>query len=614
MTTLIADCETNGLLRAMTRLWTIQIGDAETDEVTVYCDCLPGYPSLREGAARLKAADRVVFHNGMGFDFHAINRIYPGTLRVEQILDTLVLARLLNPEERKNSLADWGERLGVPKGTAPEDWTTWSEDRMPYARQDIIVGRRLFNHVWPKVRDLGSCVDTEHRFAFIMSLQEQNGFTLNLPAAWDLEGKLRAEQMQIEQDLQAVFPPIWARQEKGEFTPKRDNRKMGYTAGAPFTKVAMEIFNPGSRPQIAARLLRLGWKPLAYTENGAPKVDETTLNDLPYPQAKPLVRYLTVQKYLGQLSDGDNGWLKLVDSDGRVRGRVNTIGCAPGRCSHFKPNMAQVTKKDKRMRAVWKARDGWKLVGCDGEGLQARVCAHYLSRYDKGVFADRVANGRKEDGSDIHSVNRKALAHLGLSISPAADPEGKIAKKLRDGAKRCLYCVWFGGSDKKLGWTLKAECRNSGVPVPAKADVPLGKMARRALFAAITGFEDLSTAIQARAKERGHLIGIDGRIIPIRSSHSALVFLMQAGETAVMKRAQVIFHFEKAPEAGWVHGVDYAYCASVHDEVQIEARPQIAEDVGKTFAWCITEAGRRLGLRCPLAGDYAVGDDWAGTH
>jgi DNA polymerase-1 len=145
---LIADCETDGFLEVYTRLWTIQLGSADGENVTVYAD-QPGYPPLEEGLARLRSADRVVFHNGIRFDLEAINRLYPGTLRLEQMYDTLIATRLLNPEERANKLEDWGERLGILKGKYTGDFQTFDEELVRYARQDIIVTRALYRMVEP---------------------------------------------------------------------------------------------------------------------------------------------------------------------------------------------------------------------------------------------------------------------------------------------------------------------------------------------------------------------------------------------------------------------------------------------------------------------------------
>jgi DNA polymerase-1 len=82
---------------------------------------------------------------------------------------------------------------------------------------------------------------------------------------------------------------------------------------APYCKVKLVSFEPGSRDKIANRLTRLfGWTPVDYTPTGKPKVDETTLGGLDYPEAKLLIRYLTVDKRLGQLATGDEAWLKRV--------------------------------------------------------------------------------------------------------------------------------------------------------------------------------------------------------------------------------------------------------------------------------------------------------------
>jgi DNA polymerase I-like protein with 3'-5' exonuclease and polymerase domains len=80
-----------------------------------------------------------------------------------------------------------------------------------------------------------------------------------------------------------------------------------------------------------------------------------------------------------------------------------------------------------------------------------------------------------------------------------------------------------------------------------------------------------------------------------------------------MKVALVILDDDLAA-MGFVHGRDFAYCANVHDEWQIEARSEIAEVVGRTAAEAIKKAGEKLGFKCPLAGNYEVGSNWKETH
>ena len=605
MATVIVDCETDDLLPNMSRIWCVQIGDELDDSVIVYAD-QPGYPPLAGAIWRLKNADRIVMHNGLGFDIDAINRFYPNTIREEQIFDTLVAGRICSPTEREHSLEAWGERLQVYKGKYEGNFQSFTQDLVDYAIQDVVATRALYAHLLTKLPDNPErLLEVEHKFARAMVLQERNGFQLDVKAAQDLDATLRGEQSDIERQLQSVFPPIERTQ---EFTPKVNNKKMGYVKGVPFIKRRQEVFNPGSRHHVAERLQLLGWKPRDFGADGVATVDETTLAGLPWPQAKLMVRYFSLGKQLGQISDGKQAWLKLV-RNGRVHGRMNTVGCAPGRCSHFSPNMAQVNKKDRRMRAVWVPRPGWKLVGVDAEGLQARGLAHYLHRYDGGAFAKKVHEGSKKDRSDVHSANLTELARARvILVPPDAPPE--LWDKGRDGAKRCLYACWFGARDAKLGWTAKDGARNAGLPVPRVPDAEMGRLARTALNRAIRGFEQLSAAIIETASKRGYLISPLGRHVPIRSKHSALVFLMQAVEADVMKLAMTMF----MAQCGGYHGIDFALCANVHDEVQLECTPDMAEVYGISFADFIRRAGEELGLKCPLAGSYHVGSSWAETH
>lgn len=593
---LIFDTESDGLAQDATKLHLIQIGTADGEDVTVYCDAIPGYPSIAEGLDRLRNAEKVICHNLINHDYRLVEKLYPGTLRWEQLLDTLVLSRLYAPAEKEHSLAAWGMRLRIPKGDFKGPWDVCTPEMVKYAEQDIRVGRALWRKVksvleWPKSELL---VPTEQRFAWLMEEQRRNGFRLNIQKATELEGVLRDEQNKIKHELQAVFPPDTIQY----VTPKKQ---------LPRTKVV--VFNPASRFHIADRLKRLGWEPKVFTDDGHPKLSETILRMLPYPQAEPLCRYLRLQKLLGQISDGKVGWLKVVTKEGLVHGGVNPIGCAPGRCSHSKPNMAQVDKKDLRARECWEpTREGWKLVGVDAEGLQARCLAHFLERLDGGAAIRAETEGDKKQRTDGHSMVLASLVKLGLVAEPSD------WGKAREAAKRCRYACLFGAGDPKLGWTLKDSAKVAGVEVIKLADKPLGARVRSALMDAITGFETLQDEIVKTAVTRKFLRSPMGRRIPIRSKHSALVFLMQASEADVMKLALVRF-WEACNEEEFAEmGVDYALCANVHDEVQIEARPEIAQELGNAFARYITYAGQALGIKCPLKGQAVVGNNWKDTH
>jgi DNA polymerase-1 len=340
---------------------------------------------------------------------------------------------------------------------------------------------------------------------------------------------------------------------------------------------------------IAERLAEThDWKPKSFTPSGGPKIDEVVLSNLPYPEAKQLARYFRVQKQLGQLSDGDNGWLKLVRGD-RVHGGVSSMGTATHRCSHFKPNMAQVDKKDLRMREVWVADEGQVLVGCDADALELVCLAHYLGKYDNGVYRDALLYGSKEEGTDVHSRTQKL-----------------VELPTRDEAKRMQYAYLYGASDRKLA----SISKEAGGPLKD------GKEIRKRMDEGIDGLGELSEGIQKRAKA-GWFKAIDGRKITIRSPHSALNFLLQSCGAIVMKKAVQVFHYDLAVQNKLVVDGEpqgFSYVANVHDEVQFSSDPGIADAVGQTFASSITEAAVRLGMRCPLSGTYEIGANWKETH
>jgi DNA polymerase I-like protein with 3'-5' exonuclease and polymerase domains len=60
--------------------------------------------------------------------------------------------------------------------------------------------------------------------------------------------------------------------------------------------------------------------------------------------------------------------------------------------------------------------------------------------------------------------------------------------------------------------------------------------------------------------------------------------------------------------------IPYKFVANVHDEWQLEVQEPYAEQVGKFGVTAIEEAGQVLEMRCPLTGEYKVGNNWKETH
>ena len=165
------------------------------------------------------------------------------------------------------------------------------------------------------------------------------------------------------------------------FTPKRDNRTQGYVEGCEIQR--LKEFNPTSRDHIAWILTnRLNVKLSKTTTTGKPIIDEIILTEINIPFSLQCAKCLTIKKKLGMISEGVNAWNRLVTSEGRIHHHCS-VSTNTFRCAHRKPNLAQVPA-DKEFRELFTASPGKIMVGADLSGIELRMLAHYLGRYDGG--------------------------------------------------------------------------------------------------------------------------------------------------------------------------------------------------------------------------------------
>ena len=114
----------------------------------------------------------LIAHNGIGFDFPVLNKLWNTKIRLNQVLDTLVLSRLMNPQ-RKHSLAAWGETLKFPK-TDFKEFDEYSEEMQQYCINDVEVLEKVYQELEKERTDYGfsqECIILEHEVASIVSRQ-----------------------------------------------------------------------------------------------------------------------------------------------------------------------------------------------------------------------------------------------------------------------------------------------------------------------------------------------------------------------------------------------------------------------------------------------------------
>lgn len=580
---IIFDIETDGLNPSKVHCLVLQKDDEEISFVG---------RDIPKGIDLL-ADNLIVGHNVIKYDLPVLKRLYDYDHSPDLVHDTLCLSRLIYPDiansvdykllasdriERstvgKHSLKAWGQRLNFHKGDFAEVYSfdTFTPAMLEYCIQDVKLTSLLYKKLLEKGFSQES-IDLEHEVANILKLQEEKGFGFNEERAKELHAKLLGRTHDLKLSLENRFPD-W-QVDLGEFVPKVNNKKLGYKKGVAIRKSKTMKFNPSSRQHISNRLMELrNWKPKKFSETGLPIVDEETLGHLDYPEAKELNEYLLIEKRLGMLSDGKHAWLKVV-KNGRIHTNYIT-NITTGRMSSRSPNLQQVpsvhSQYGTECRSLFTPSIGYVLVGCDASGLEARCLAHYIYNYTGGKeYVDLILNG------DIHTYNQK---NLGLSN--------------RNLAKTILYAVLYGASSRRVMEIL--DCSMS------QAKEVLDKF-----YKVLPFLQEIKTDIIEKLEGVGHIKAIDKRILTIRSNHSSLNALIQSCGAILMKKALTILWNK-------LKGMDAFVIANIHDEFQIEARPEIANEVGKLAVESIKEAGEHFNLRVPLGAEYRVGKSWAETH
>jgi DNA polymerase I-like protein with 3'-5' exonuclease and polymerase domains len=407
----------------------------------------------------------------------------------------------------------------------------------------------------------------EHKVAEILTQQEVHGWYFDESAAWQLAQTLYTELSDLNQLLRKRYPYVAG----CEFTPKRPNKTQGYVAGATLTR--LKEFSPSSRDHISWVMQTLhGWKPDKTTNTGKAVIDETVLKDIGTEESLQFLRCFDLTKQLGMLSEGNNAWLKLVRNN-RIHHHCS-VATNTFRCAHRNPNLAQVPSEP-GFRRLFRATPGLVMVGADLAGIELRMLAHYLARYDEGRYADVLLNG------DIHQEN--------------ADKIGISRKQV----KTVTYAFLYGAGDAKLG-------RSYDPQLSEKEAKKKGKEIRQAYMDAVPGLEKLVTAVKSKA-ESGYINLCDNRRCAVDGSHKALNYLLQGSAGVIAKRWLVINHDN-------TRDLCCSQLAFVHDELQFECDPGHVDQLRTSLVRSAEKAGEYYNLRIKIEAEAQTGNNWSEVH
>ena len=617
----VIDIECNRL-KNPDRIWLICCKDIDTGEMHVF----------REREAFASFANNVdlwIGHNFLGFDYPCLlSNGYISDLDVStSVVDTLIISKLVDFPREKHSIEDYGLEFQFPKGSH-SDWSGYSKEMEEYCKRDVEICHKIFLKYIKVIEDKRweSAISLENQFQLVCNLLSKNGFYFNVDKAKVLLSKVQTKLDELDKDITEAFPP------KEEFIRKVRRNKDGsihridtryYDQPDIYTIRNSDIyrkttFNPASHKQLIDVLSDAGWNPTDQTKTHKDwlrdrkkvvdklkkihydkygwKINETNLLSLPSTAPKPartLAQRILYESRRRTLTE----WIALVSQDdGRIHGDFQGIGAWTHRMSHQRPNTANIPNElDDQgrikllggdLRQLWGAPKGRLLVGCDAEGIQLRIFAHYI---DDPEFTKEVSDG------DPHSLNQSIM--------------GRVCKH-RQAAKRFIYALLLGAGMQKLGEILEASVQET-------------RDALDRIMGRYTGFKYLKEHIFPRDIRRGWFVGLDGRKVQIpkvsERPHLCMSGYLQGGEALIIKKAGLLT-IDKLLK----NKKDAILVDIVHDEIQWEVPNNVEEAlfVAKANADSIKEAGEYYRLKCPLSGsyynkkknDYTIGTNWRVTH
>lgn len=368
-------------------------------------------------------------------------------------------------------------------------------------------------------------------------------------------------------------------------------------------KLAKMELNLNSPKQLAELLFeKLGLPVIETTDAGAASTKESVLLKL-RDKHKIAELILEYRKWAKWLSTYLVGWAALMDENGRIHPNYKICGTVTGRLSSGKESgdkgrglNAQQVPRDKFIRSIIGAPDGWVFVEADFSQAELRVAAHY-----------------SQDKALLRHYDRDFDVHMATAMKMTGKPAKHIESEERKKAKAVNFGFLFGmGAKKFVDYALD----NYGVVVTLEE----AKAFREAFFdeySALRPWHDRQRRLARKYKQVASLIGrirhlpdIDSENEEVRAEaeRQAINSPVQGLASDFNLLAMCILHKLMPPDEARI-------VASVHDALLFEIR----EDVKDKWIPIIRDTMENLPLKkwfdveldVPLKVDIKVGKHWS---
>jgi DNA polymerase I len=478
-------------------------------------------------------------------------------------MDTALAAYIVNPSQRTYDLEELAERLLGLELISPDD-------------DGAALGTLPFDS-GPDLETEGRRIEGVRRLVEVMRSELSD-----------------REEGELFEEFELPLIPVLARMEHAGIAVDRaylenmgaDLREKLAALDARIQDLAGEQFNVNSTDQLRYVLFeKLGLPVIKKTSTGKPSTDASVLKKLEHPLVDALLEYREYEKLRGTYVDG---YLPLVDSDGRIRTRFNQMAATTGRLSSDRPNLQNIpirSESGRTIRRAFIAGEGAEFLVADYSQIELRVLAH-MSGDPFLVEAFRA-------GSDIHTAT--AARVWGLSESEVTADQRRTAKMINFGL---LYGMEAFGLADRLGISRDEAQQHMD-----------------AYFSQFVQVREFMSAVVTEARNQGYTTTLFGRRRYLPELKSDNFRIRQMGErmalnapvqgTAadIIKKAMIDLDASLRSE-----GLASTLILQIHDELILESpldELEVAEKlVVGTMEGVVT-------LDVPLEVDVATGPDLA---
>ena len=206
--------------------------------------------------------------------------------------------------------------------------------------------------------------------------------------------------------------------------------------------------NLDSSTQLAIIVYDVLKVPMTYGIKGPRSVDKDTIPLILEDYKIPLLELFNEKKVYQTLV---NNFLDKIPEmvnpkTGRIHCSFNQVGTVTGRFSCSEPNLQQIPSKNHEIRLMFKARDGYALVGSDFSQQEPRLLAFYSQD-------ENMMNAYK-NGKDLYATIATKVYHNNyednLEFNPITQQRSEEGAKRRSVCKQVQLAISYGMSTKSL--------------------------------------------------------------------------------------------------------------------------------------------------------------------